>query len=72
MGIKGFNDKPHFSERIKLISSQIEMNTLFKNDGERKRRKCDIIINKAMRIPVDIHQTNELFLLQFNQKMHVS
>ena len=30
--IKDFNDEPHFPERIKLISSKIQINTLFKNN----------------------------------------
>ena len=37
------------------------MNTLFKTNDEIKRRRCDKIIHKAMRITVDIHQTNKKF-----------
>ena len=48
------------------------MNKLFKTNDEIKIRICDRIIHKAMRIPVDIHQTNKISLLQFNQKMHVN
>ena len=48
------------------------MNTLFKTNNERKIRICDKSIHMAMRIPVDIHQTNKSYLLQFNQKMHVN
>ena len=34
------------------------MNMLFKTRYERKSRRCDKIIHKAMRIPVDIHERN--------------
>ena len=30
------------------------MNTSFKNNGQRKRRRCDRNIHKAMQIPVNI------------------
>ena len=66
--IKDFNDKPYFSKKIELISSRIQMNTLFKNNDEIKRSGCDKSIHKAMRITVDIHQTNKNSVLQFNQK----
>ena len=45
------------------------MNALFKTNYESKRRRCDKIINKAMRITVEIHQENKSSLLQFKQKM---
>ena len=44
------------------------MNTLFKNNYERKRSRCDKNIHKAMRVPGNIHQTNEKYGSQFNQK----
>ena len=57
---------------MKSISSQIQINTLFKTNYEIKRRRCDRSIQKAMRIPADIHQANKKSsLLQFNQKMPV-
>ena len=59
MRIKDFNDEPHFLEIIKLIPSRSQINTLFDTNYERKRRICDRIIHKAMRITVDIHQTNK-------------
>ena len=31
--IKDFNGEPHFPKRIKLISSQIQTNTLFKDNN---------------------------------------
>ena len=37
------------------------MNTLFKTYDEIKRMICDKIIHKAIRIPVEIHQTNIKF-----------
>ena len=37
--IQNFNDEPIFSERIMLISSQIQMNMLFNTD-ERKGMRC--------------------------------
>ena len=37
------------------------MNALFKTNDERKRRRYDNSIHKAMIIPVDINQTNKKF-----------
>ena len=68
MGIKDFNDKPHFPGKIKLISIQIQTNTLFKANDERKRRRYDKITHKAMRIPVDINQTNKKFSITVQPK----
>ena len=34
--IKDFNDEPHLTKIIKLLSSQIQMNTLFKNNYFKK------------------------------------
>ena len=34
------------------------MNILFKTEYERKIRICDRNTHKAMRIPVDVHETN--------------
>ena len=31
--IKDFNDEPHFTERIKLISSKTQINTFLKTDN---------------------------------------
>ena len=44
------------------------MNTLFYNNNELKRRRCDRNIHKAMQIPVDIYQKIKIYLLQFNNK----
>ena len=68
LGIKDFNDEPHFPQKIELISSQIQMNTLYKNNDEIKRRRFDKSIHKAMRIPVYIHQTNKTFAVTVQQK----
>ena len=57
-----------FSKRTKLISIQIQTNTLFQTSNERKRSICDKIIHKAMRIPFDIHQTNEMFSVTVHPK----
>ena len=62
------NDEPHFPKSIKLISSPIEMNTLFKTGYEKKRRKWDKSIHKAIIITIDIHQTNKKFSVIFQQK----
>ena len=70
--IKDFNDEPHFSYILKLISSQIQINKLLKTNYEWKRSIFDISIHKAMRIPVDVHKKMKSSLLQFNQKMHVN
>ena len=44
------------------------MNILFKNKYERKRRRCDRIIHKAMRISADIHEINKKFTVTVQQK----
>ena len=68
MSIKDFNDKPHFPERVELISCQIQMNTLLKTNYERKRVKCYRSIHKAIRIPVDIHKNNKRFYVTVKPK----
>ena len=70
--IRGFNDEPHFTPKNKLMSSPIQINTLFKTDDKRKRRRCDKIIHKAIRVTAEIHKTNKNSVLQSNQKMHVN
>ena len=37
------------------------MNILFKTKYERKIKRCDRNVQKAMIIPVDIHETNKKF-----------
>ena len=66
--IKYFNDEPHFPERIKSISSQIQMNKLFNDNEKIKRRICDIIMHKAKIITVDILQPNINFYVTFQPK----
>ena len=39
------------------------MNTLLKNNDERKRGIFDKSIHKALRIPIDIHETNKNYML---------
>ena len=56
--IKDFNDKPHFSKKGK-ISGRTQMNTLLNNNHEEEIKRCDKIIHKAMRVLVEIHQTNK-------------
>ena len=58
-GIMDSRDKTHFLAKTKLLSSQIQINMLVKNNDERKRRRCDRNIHKHMGIPVGIYQTNE-------------
>ena len=70
--IKDFNDEPHFPERIKLISSQIEMNKLFKTNYERKIRRCDKSIHKAKIIIFHIHKDNKQLSVTVQPKMHVN
>ena len=41
------------------------MNMLFKNNRERKIRRCDKIMHKATIITVEIHQTNNQFYVTF-------
>ena len=68
MRIRYSRDEPHFPVEIELLSGQIKFDTLFKNFNEIIRRRCDKIIHKAMRIPVDIYQRNKRFFFGFNQK----
>ena len=70
--IRDSRNEPHFPEKIKSLSSQIQMNTLFENNDERKRSICDRNIHKAMQIPVNIIKKNKISLLHFNQKTHVN
>ena len=51
----------HISQKIKLISSWIQINTLFKTNDERKIRSYYRSIHKAMIITVGIHQPNKKF-----------
>ena len=44
------------------------MNMLFKTKDEIKRRRFDRNIHKAMRIPVDIHETNKKFTITVQPK----
>ena len=55
----------HISPKNQKISSQIKMNKLFKTTDEIKVRICDKSIHKAMRIPVEIHQTNKHYKPHF-------
>ena len=54
--IRDSRDKTHFPAKIKLLSSQIQINTLFKNNDEIRIRRCDTNIHKAIQIPVNIDQ----------------
>ena len=51
--------EPCFTAKINLLSCQIQMNKLFKNNDRRKRDKYDRNIHKAMIIPVHIYQMNK-------------
>ena len=44
------------------------MNLLFINNNERKRRRCDKNIHKAIQIPVDIYQINKSFFVTVQPK----
>ena len=72
MRIKDFNYEPHFSERIKLISSRIKKNTLLKTNDEIKIRICDKIIHKDMIIPFDIHKDNKTISVTAQPEMHLN
>ena len=52
--IKAFNYEPHFPKRIRLISSQIQFNTLFKTNDEIKISRCDKSPHKVTKITVEI------------------
>ena len=58
----------HFSAKIKLLSGQIQIITLFKNINEIKRRRCDKNIDKAMKITVKVYQISERFFVTFHPK----
>ena len=66
--IKDFNDEPHFPIKRILISSRIQMNKLFKNNDKIKISICDKSIHKAIRITVDIHQTNKRLFVKVQPK----
>ena len=68
MRIRYSIDEPHFLKKIKLLSIQIKINTLFKNINEQKRRRCDKDIHKAMQIPVNIYQRNKTFFATVQPK----
>ena len=68
MRIKDFNDEPHSTAKIKLLSSRKHMNTLFKTNDEIKRRRCYRSIHKDMRITFDIHQKNKRFYVTVQPK----
>ena len=48
------------------------MNIMFKNNYERKIRRCDRNIKKAMQIPANIFQTNIKLFITVQPKMHVN
>ena len=58
----------HISPIIIIISSQIKINMLFKINDARKRRMFDRKIHKAMRIPVEIHEINQNFIVTVQPK----
>ena len=41
---------------------------MFKNNDERKIRRCDINIHKAMWIPINVYQTNKTFFAAVQPK----
>ena len=47
-------DEPHFPAKIKLLSSQIKINTLFQNNNEIIIKVFDKNIYKAIRIALEI------------------
>ena len=65
--IINYRKEPHFL-KIKLLSGQIKMNTLFKNTNERKIRRCDKNIHKAMKICVEIYQRIKQFFVTVQPK----
>ena len=66
--IRDFNYELNFTEIINLISSLIQINTLFKTKDKIKRRICDKIIHTAMIITVDIHKMNKKFSVTVQPK----
>ena len=52
-------DEPCFPEKKRFVSCQIQVSTLFKNNYGRKRSRCDRNIQQAVKIPVNISQTNK-------------
>ena len=59
MRIRDSRDEPYFPGKVKLLSCRIQMNTLFKDNYGRKRRKYDRNIYNVMKIPVNVFQTNK-------------
>ena len=58
--IRNSIDKPHFTAKIKLSSSQIKLNTSFRSINERKKRTCDKNRHKSVQITVFIKKTKVL------------
>ena len=67
VGIKDFNDEPHFPIK-KLGSSRIETNMLFKTKYERKLSISDKKTHKATRITIEIHERNKKFTVAVQPK----
>ena len=68
MGIRGSRYEPCFPAKGKLLSCQIKMNALFKNNDGIKRSKYDRNIHKAMITPVNIYQTNKMLFVLVQPK----
>ena len=60
--------EPYLTARRKLLSCQIKMKTMFKNNYGRKRRKYDKNIHKSMRITCGIFQTNNKLFVVIHPK----
>ena len=69
--IRYSRDEPQFPVKWKLLSSQIQINTFFKNNDERIRRVCDRNIHKAVKIPVNVYQTNENLFVKVQPKIYI-
>ena len=54
--VRDYRDELHFPAKIKSLSSQIQINILFKNNDEINIMMCDRNIHKAMTILVNIYK----------------
>ena len=65
-----YRDEPHFTAKRKVLSGQIQINTLFKNNYEIKRRVYNRNIYKFIRIPVNITvQPKNVCRLEFSDHL---
>ena len=66
--ILNYRDEPCVPVILLLLSSQIKVNTFFKNINQIKRKILDENLHKAMKITVNIYLKNKKFFITVQQK----